>query len=129
MFYNPRRGKMAHLHEKVGGCSRASCPFTCLMVDHATAQNEVVKKDTRGITVFTQQFKCIWACNYKKSQWLQSEYLLFSCLSTTVVKKKKFPMEQKLNGHASRWLADFYGWYQNCKRYIDWLRLQSVSHS
>ena len=44
MFYNPRRGKMAHLHEKVGGFSHSSCPFTCLMVDHATAQIEVVRK-------------------------------------------------------------------------------------
>ena len=33
---------MAHSHEKVGGCSRTSCLFTCLTVDHATAQIEVV---------------------------------------------------------------------------------------
>ena len=28
LFYNARRGKMAQSHEKVGGCSHPSCPFT-----------------------------------------------------------------------------------------------------
>ena len=29
---------MTHLHEKFGGCSHSSYPFTCLMVDHTAAQ-------------------------------------------------------------------------------------------
>ena len=74
LFYNPRRGKMAHSHEKAGGYSRSSFPFTCLMIDHTTAQIEVVRKSLyvvasyRGITVFTQQYICIWGC--KNIQWL-----------------------------------------------------------
>ena len=42
--FNPHRGKMAHSHEMFGGCSRSFCPFTCLKVDHVTAQIEVVGK-------------------------------------------------------------------------------------
>ena len=52
----PRRGKMAHSHEKVGGCSRASCSFTCLMVDHVTAQIKVVRKSLFKI----QRYNCIY---------------------------------------------------------------------
>ena len=60
LFYNPRRGKMTHSYEKVGGCSRSSCSFTCLMVDHTTAQIKVVRKSLyvvasyRGITLIWQ---------------------------------------------------------------------------
>ena len=74
LFYNPRRRKMARSNEKAGGCSRSSCPFTCLMIDHTTAQIEVVRKSLyavasyRGITIFTQQYICIWAG--KNTQWL-----------------------------------------------------------
>ena len=59
---------MAHSHEKAGDCSRSSCPFMCLMVDHTTAQIEIVRKSLyvvasyRGITVFTEQYICIWGC-------------------------------------------------------------------
>ena len=74
LFYNCRREKMAHSHEKAGDCSRSSCPFMCLMVDHTTAQIEIVRKSLyvvasyRGITVFTEQYICIWGC--KNIQWL-----------------------------------------------------------
>ena len=34
---------MAHSHEKICGCSRSSCSFTRLLVDHPTAQIEVVR--------------------------------------------------------------------------------------
>ena len=74
LFYNCRREKLAHSHEKAGDCSRSSCPFMCLMVDHTTAQIEIVRKSLyvvasyRGITVFTEQYICIWGC--KNIQWL-----------------------------------------------------------
>ena len=59
---------MVHSHKTFGDYFRCSCPFTCHMVDHKTAQIEVVRKSlslyevasNRGITVFTQQYICVW---------------------------------------------------------------------
>ena len=50
LVYNTRRGKMNHSHEKVGGSSRSSCPFTCLMVDHATAQIKAVNSIRKPVS-------------------------------------------------------------------------------
>ena len=90
---------MARTHEKFGGCSLSSRPFTCLMTDHTTVQIEVVRKSLggelqtysiTGITVFTQQYICIWVYICKTSQRLQSEYLSFSCLYLRIQLRKFF---------------------------------------
>ena len=50
LVYNTRRGKMTHSHEKIGGCSRSSCPFTCLMADRATSQIKVVNSIRKPVS-------------------------------------------------------------------------------
>ena len=43
-FITPVGEKWLIHMKRLGGCSRPSCPFHVLMVDHATAETEVVKK-------------------------------------------------------------------------------------
>ena len=65
---------MVHSHEKIGGCSCTllAClllPVYVSMVDHTTAQMSdqgseefIICICYRGITVFKQQYICIWGC-------------------------------------------------------------------
>ena len=102
-----------HIHMKklVATPTLLVLSLVLFIVDHVTAQIEVVRKSLnpvasyRGVTAVTQQYICIWAC--QSSQWLYSEYLSLSCLSTTVVNQKHFPIEQNLKGHPSRWIQVF----------------------
>ena len=119
---------MAHLHEKISGCSCSSRTFRVLDWPH-DCSDRGVDEIIRWVTTE------VWQYFYNNIYVKLANDFNPTCLCTTFARKKSFPIEHmKLKGPSypiASWL-DFFVFHiflyflLGDKRYIDCLRLQFV---
>ena len=77
------------IHMKILVAAPALLVLHVYNIDCTTGQLEMVRKQHvasyRGMTVFTQQYICIWAYICQNRHLILSAYLSFNCLSLTLV--------------------------------------------